>query len=240
MPSAPLLTFDCYGTLIDWEAGILDALLAAYPARGVDPRALLDAFHAAQNELKTSRYLTYRELLTEVARRLAETRGWDASREVAVTIPASIPRWRPFPDTKLALGLLRRAGFRLGILSNIDDDLLEGTLARLQVDFDHLGTAQALGSYKPAPAHFELGARWAEGAASWTHVAQSLFHDVIPASRLGIPVLWVNRRREVPYGGARPVFTAPDLAVAADWLIAREAAASAAEPEDDREAEPAI
>ncbi len=215
-----LLTFDCYGTLIDWEAGILGALRTAYAeAAAVADERLLREFHAAQNRLKTSEYRPYRRLLTETAVEVARASGWDTSDEAAAGVPASIPSWRPFPDTNPALSRLAAAGVALGILSNIDDDLLAGTLRHFEVEFGLLGTAQRLRSYKPAAPHFERGREWAAGFDRWLHVAQSLFHDVVPATSLGVPVLWVNRKGEARPDDADPVHVAPDLAAAAAWLL---------------------
>ena len=109
------------------------------------------------------------------------------------------------------------AGIRLGILSNIDDDLLAGTLRHLTVDFELTLTAQQLRSYKPAHGHF-LTARERIGDARWLHAAQSYFHDVVPARELGIPVAWINRKAEEPQGQARPDRNLHDLAELADWL----------------------
>ena len=215
-----LLTFDCYGTLIDWEAGILAALRAAYTeAAAVEDEALLGEFHTAQNRLKTSEYRPYRQLLTETSVEVARANGWDASDASAAGVPASIPSWQPFPDTNPALSRLAAAGVTLGILSNIDDDLLAATLKHFEVDFRLLGTAQRLRSYKPAGPHFERGREWAAGFDRWLHVAQSLFHDVVPATSLGVPVLWVNRKGELRPDDADPVHVAPDLAAAAAWLL---------------------
>jgi len=219
-----LLTFDCYGTLIDWETGILRALREAWPeSAALDDRALLDEFHEIQNRLKTDAYRRYRALLTEVSVAVAREHGWDDSEARAATIPASIPEWRPFDDTNSALGRLRDAGATLGILSNIDDDLLAGTLRRFDVAFDRLGTAERLHSYKPATPHFELGLAWAredaDGEAGWLHIAQSLFHDIEPATRLGLRAVWVNRRGEELPTSARPLHTAHDLAAAVDWIL---------------------
>ncbi|WP_420616399.1 haloacid dehalogenase [Candidatus Palauibacter sp.] len=217
-----LLTFDCYGTLIDWEGGILAALRTAYAeAAAVDDELLLGKFHAAQNRLKTSDYRPYRQLLTETAMEVARVNGWDTSEELAAGVPASIPSWQPFPDTNPALSRLADGGVTLGILSNIDDDLLAGTLRHFDVEFGLLGTAQRLRSYKPAAPHFERGREWAAGFDRWLHVAQSLFHDVVPATSLAIPVLWVNRKAEPRPDDAAPVHIAPDLAAAATWLLAR-------------------
>lgn len=225
MTRPELLTFDCYGTLIDWEEGILTALRAACPdARSAADRELLSDFHALQNERKTSAYRSYRRLLTEVTLALAGRRGWDVDEERAGRVPASIPEWRPFPDTGPALERLADAGFRLGILSNIDDDLLAGTLERLPVEFDVLVTAEKVRSYKPAPAHFEQAlARVAGDRSRLLHVAQSLFHDVRPAPEHGIPVVWVNRRREPLPVDLRPAAVVPDLAEAAGWILDRSA-----------------
>lgn len=219
--SGTLLTFDCYGTLIDWEGGILAALRAAYAeAAAVEDELLLGKFHAAQNRLKTSEYRPYRQLLTETAMEVARANGWGASEELAAGVPASIPSWQPFPDTNPALSRLADGGVTLGILSNIDDDLLTGTLKHFNVEFGLLGTAQRLRSYKPAAPHFERGREWAAGFDRWLHVAQSLFHDVVPATSLGVSVLWVNRRGEPRPDDADPVHIAPDLAAAAAWLLA--------------------
>ena len=123
---------------------------------------------------------------------------------------------------------MRDAGIRLGILSNIDNDLLLGTLTHFDVTFDRLGTAGDLRSYKPARPHFELGARWAadesddDGSGDrWIHVAQSLFHDILPATSIGLPAVWVNRRREQLPPDAKPVHEAPDLETAVDWILSR-------------------
>ncbi len=222
-----LLTFDCYGTLIDWETGILGALRSAYPTSAAIADETLGAeFHAIQNRLKTDEYRSYRSLLTEVAAELATSHGWDPSIDTAATVPASIPAWLPFEDTNRALKRLQDHGIRLGILSNIDDDLLTGTLEQLDVVFDHLGTAQQLKSYKPATPHFELGAEWARAEESadaedypWLHVAQSLFHDIVPTTRLGLRSVWLNRRGEARPADAAPVYEAPDLDTATDWIL---------------------
>lgn len=215
-----LLTFDCYGTLIDWESGILAGIRAAYPpAADVSNEALLGQFHSVQNKLKTSQYRPYRDLLTEVAATVAETHGWAGGRERAAMIPASIPSWLPFDDTNDALRRLDAAGVSVGILSNIDNDLLTETLKRFEIGFALLGTAQNLQSYKPAEPHFSRGREWAGEYEAWVHVAQSLFHDVVPATALGIPTVWVNRKSEPTPDDAKPIHIASDLASAAEWLL---------------------
>ena len=217
-----LLTFDCYGTLIDWEAGILAAIRASFPASaGLPDRELLESFHESQNTLKGGAYRSYRRLLAEAADELARARGWAVSGPAAEAVGASVPTWEPFDDTNDALVRLHEAGATLGILSNVDDDLLAGTLEQLAVPFDRLGTAERLRSYKPATPHFELGRRWSEEEddGRWLHVAQSLYHDIVPTTRLGIPSVWVNRLGETRRSDASPLYEAPDLAAAAEWIL---------------------
>jgi 2-haloacid dehalogenase/putative hydrolase of the HAD superfamily len=213
-----VITFDCYGTLIDWETGIAEAFRTAAAADGVTlkPEAILQAFFdeppAAQRP-----YATYREILTASAKRVGERLGWPVRRDRAGFLPDSVARWPPFPDTNGALGRLSRAGYELGILSNIDDDLLAGTRRQLTVPFGLLITAQQVRSYKPAPPHF-TAARERIGGRRWLHAARSYFHDVTPAVAHGIPVAWINRRSERPAGSARANWEFPTLTELADHL----------------------
>jgi 2-haloalkanoic acid dehalogenase type II len=218
-----LLTFDCYGTLIDWNRGIASAVREACPqTKSVTDEALLGSFYTIQDDLKTSEYRPYRQLLTEVTLELARRRGWDVSAERAAGVPASIPEWTPFPDTNDSLERLAGAGFRLGILSNIDDDLLAGTLRHFGVDFDLLVTAQSLKSYKPASPHFDRALEEVGGdRRGMLHLAQSLFHDVRPAGQMGIDVVWVNRGGEALPEDVAPAAVTPDLASAVDWVLDR-------------------
>jgi 2-haloalkanoic acid dehalogenase type II len=214
-----VLTFDCYGTLVDWERGITEAFRAAAAAEGVtlDPARVLAAYEEIEPVVEAERFRPYRDVLTETARRVAARMGWRLSDARAAFLADSLPSWRPFPDTNPALERLAAAGHRLGILSNVDDDLLAGTRRHFTVDFEFAVTAQQVRSYKPAPAHFET-ARRRIGRARWLHVAQSLFHDVVPACRLGIAVAWINRqgRRPAAATGAEAEFST--LAELADWL----------------------
>jgi 2-haloalkanoic acid dehalogenase type II len=214
-----VLTFDCYGTLIDWEQGITTAFTAAAAADGLTLArdAVLHAYHEIEPVVEAERYRPYHDVLVETACRVAARLGWPLSAERAAFLPASLPEWPPFPDTNAALERLARAGYRLGILSNVDDDLLAGTRRSLAVEFELIVTAQQVGSYKPAPGHFRE-ARARIGGARWLHAAQSYFHDVRPARAEGIPVAWVNRKGErSPDGGGadRELRTLGDLA---DWL----------------------
>ena len=139
-----VITFDCYGTLIDWGAGISDAFREAAAADGVklDPAAVLRAVFEREPEVQAAHYRTYREVLTVTAMEVAAALGWTVSRERAAFLADSLPRWKPFPDTNAALERLSRAGYELGILSNVDDDLLAGTRRHFTVSFPLLVTAQ--------------------------------------------------------------------------------------------------
>jgi len=198
-----VVTFDCYGTLIDWEGGIADAF--ARKARRLQrtaPRAdVLAAYHEVEPEIEGDAYRPYREVLVRAAERVARRLGWG---EVdGAFLAESLPSWVPFPDTNPALERLTKAGVRLGILSNVDDDLLAGTRRHLSARFDPIVTAQQVRSYKPAAAHFEEARRRLPAGARWLHAAQSYFHDVAPAKALGIPVAWINRKGEA-VGAAGP------------------------------------
>jgi 2-haloalkanoic acid dehalogenase type II len=214
-----VVTFDCYGTLIDWESGITAAFLDAAREDGLalDQDAVLAAYHAIEPVVEAEPFRPYREVLAETARWVAARLGWRLAEERSGFLAASLPSWQPFPDTNPALERLAAAGYRLGILSNVDDDLLAGTRRHLTVAFDPIVTAQQVGSYKPAHGHFLL-ARERIGDARWLHAAQSYFHDVVPARALGIPAVWVNRKREPPAGPARPDREVSTLAELADWL----------------------
>jgi 2-haloalkanoic acid dehalogenase type II len=212
-------TFDCYGTLIDWERGIADAFAAAVSAHGgnVEVRRVIEAYKRIEPGVEAERYRSYREVLTESALRVAREIGWALSESSAGFLAKSLPSWPPFSDTNPALERLAQAGFRLGILSNVDDDLLAGTRRRFTVPFDLIVTAQQVRSYKPADGHF-LTARNRIGGKHWLHAAQSHFHDVVPCRRLGIPVAWINRRGQATPEGQLPDRELRTLEDLADWL----------------------
>jgi 2-haloalkanoic acid dehalogenase type II len=214
-----VLTFDCYGTLIDWERGIAEAFAAAAGADGLalDRAAVLRAYHGIEPAVQAERYRSYRDVLAIVARAVAERLGWRLAPGREGFLPESLPAWPPFPDTNEALRRLRATGHRLAILSNVDDDLLAATRCQLAVDFDFVVTAQQVGSYKPAPGHF-LAARTRIAGAPWLHVAQSYFHDVQPARAHGIPAAWINRKAEPPLDARGPDHEFRTLAEAADAL----------------------
>jgi 2-haloalkanoic acid dehalogenase type II len=214
-----LITFDCYGTLVDWEGGITGAFSEAAVDDGVklDPRAVLLAHAEIEPRIQAAGYRSYREVLLQTAQAIADRLGWSISAERAAFLPESLPNWKPFPDTNPALERLAGAGYALGILSNIDDGLLSGTLQRLSVPFDPIVTAEQLRSYKPGQAHF-VEARRRAGKRRWLHAAQSYFHDVVPAHDLGVPVAWINRKAEAATGDARPDRELRTMTDLADWL----------------------
>jgi 2-haloalkanoic acid dehalogenase type II len=213
------VTFDCYGTLVDWDRGIGTAIVNAAAAAGVDlgHRRVMAAYHEIEPVVQAEAYRSYREVLEESVRRVAKRFDWELTLEQAAFLPHSIGHWPPFADTHEALGRLVSAGFRLGILSNVDRDLLAQTLAHLEVEFDLIVTAEDVRSYKPAHGHF-LAARRRIGEARWLHAAQSYFHDVVPARELDVAVAWINRKHEIPGGSARPDRELSTLAELADWL----------------------
>jgi 2-haloalkanoic acid dehalogenase type II len=214
-----VVTFDCYGTLIDWESGIGAWFEAAAAGDGIALARpeLLAAYAAIEPAVEAEAFRSYRDVLAETARRVANRLAWPLTLERARGLADSLPSWKPFPDTNPALERLAAAGYRLGILSNVDDDLLAGTLRHLTVPFDLLVTAQQVCSYKPSPGHFET-ARRRIGESRWLHAARSHFHDVVPCRALGIPVAWVNRSAEPGHAGTRPDLEVRTLAGLADAL----------------------
>jgi putative hydrolase of the HAD superfamily len=214
-----LITFDCYGTLIDWEGGIANAFQteAARDGLQLDREQIIKAYMEEESAVESAEYRAYRDVLSEAAQRVAARLGWQITADRAVFLPASLPAWRPFDDTNPALERLARK-FQLGILSNTDDDLIDATIRHFTVGFDPIVTAQQVRSYKPAFAHFQEGLARADGKRM-LHAAQSYFHDVVPASKLKLPVIWVNRKRERAFeGGPKPAAEVSNLAELADLL----------------------
>lgn len=190
---ASIVTFDCYGTLIDWESGIFQAFRSVSsiaPDRG----RLLETFVDEEARIEAGEWRPYREVLAETARKVGER--LDLSVGDGSFLSESLSTWIPFRDVNPSLEALREQGVLLGILSNIDEDLFAATRAHFTADFDFVITAGTLKSYKPAPAHF-LEARRRVGVRPWIHAAQSWYHDIVPAWKLGIRSAWINRRGEV-------------------------------------------
>jgi 2-haloalkanoic acid dehalogenase type II len=214
-----VVTFDCYGTLIDWERGIRAAFAAEAVRSGtpLELEAAVRLYGELEREVEHEPYRSYRGVLTETARRVAARLGWPLRPERTGFLAESLPAWPPFPDTNPALRRLADAGYRLGILSNVDDDLLAWTRRHFLVPFELVITAQQVGGYKPGRGHF-AAARAAIGRATWLHAAQSYHHDITPCAALAIPCAWINRKREAPGGDARPLRDFPAMTGLADWL----------------------
>lgn len=213
-----LLTFDCYGTLIDWEAGIIAAARRVGAAHGASPSdaAILASFGAAEHVVQAERYRSYRKVLALTLDRMGRELGFRPAPAECDAFAASVGDWPPYPDTVVALGRLA-ARYRLGIVSNVDDDLFAETRKHLATDFDWIVTAQQVGSYKPAPTHFrEMAMRSGIPVSRTLHVAQSLFHDIAPASVLGYATVHVNRPSRGGDSGATPPADAAPDATAVD------------------------
>ncbi len=210
------LTFDCYGTLIDWESGIAAAFekVAWTSGHSYDRNRVLKLYQQYEAAEEFS-YIKYREVLNRVARRICVEFGWRTQDYGFLT--ESLPRWRPFPDTNIALEKLATK-YSLGILSNVDNDLLERTRQHFTVPMQFVVTAEQVGSYKPEQGHFKE-ARKKIGVGQWLHVAQSFYHDVAPCSRLGIDVAWINRKQEASKDPKiTPLFIGRDLIALTNWL----------------------
>ena len=213
-----LLTFDCYGTLVDWEAGIIAAVQRVGAAHGASPTeaAILAAFGAAEHIVQAERYRTYREVLALTLDRMGHALGFGPTSAECDAFAASVGDWPPFPDTVDALARLATR-YRLGIVSNVDDDLFARTARHLRTDFDWIVTAEQVGSYKPAPAHFkEMAMRSGIPVDRTLHIAQSLFHDIAPANALGYATVHVDRPSRAGETGATPPADASPDAIVAD------------------------
>jgi 2-haloacid dehalogenase len=211
-----VLTFDCYGTLIDWEAGILAALRAPLAAHGIEAsdEQVLEAFARHEAEIEAGKYLPYREVLGEVLAAMVGHFDRKATAEERATFGGSVVDWPAFPDSADALAALQRR-FALAVITNCDDDLFAASNRRLGVTFDFVITAQQVGAYKPSRRNFEVAfERLDRPRDRILHVAQSLYHDHVPAKALGLTTVWVNRRHDRTGSGATPAADAtPDLVV---------------------------
>jgi 2-haloacid dehalogenase len=189
------LTFDCFGTLIDWRHGIRTTGELLFPGHGP---AFLDAYIPLEAKVENEgSFKRYRAVLTETTRRAARSLSLGLQPDDATALVSTIPYWPHFADVGPALGELRREGWKFALLTNCDRDIIALTQRRLPASFDAVVTAEDVSAYKPDPAHFKLfQSTFGASAAVWIHVAQSYFHDIRPTSELGISRIWVNRQGE--------------------------------------------
>jgi len=211
-----VLTFDCYGTMIDWETGIFSALrpiLAAH-RKSIPDSDLLQLYSELEASAEQGEFLCYRDVLQSVVRGFGEHLGFAPTADEVRSLPQSLANWQPFPDTVEALRKLK-GRHQLAVISNVDDDLFAATAPKLGVGFDHVITAQQAGCYKPCMRIFKLAEeRMGVSLDQWLHVGQSIYHDVIPAQSLGIATVWVNRPSPRPgAGAAKAAAGKPDLEV---------------------------
>jgi 2-haloacid dehalogenase len=221
------ITFDCYGTLIDWEAGILPALRSVLATHGqsLPDGAILELYGEFEAQAESGAYQSYRDVLESVVRQFGERCGFRPSNTELRSLHESIPAWPPFPDTVAALQKLAQR-YQLAVISNIDDDLFAETRKHLAVDFAGVITAQQARSYKPSLNNFRLALQTLGVEPSHLlHAGQSVYHDVIPAQALGINSAWVNRRSARPGVGAvlaasgKPDLEVPDVATLAALAV---------------------
>ena len=220
------LTFDCYGTLIDWETGILTALRRVLSPRGIEASddVLLEAYAAIEAPAEAGPYRTYREILAMGIRGIASAEGVEPDPSEVAAFADSVGDWPAFPDSAAALARLHQR-FRLGVITNCDDDLFARSATRLGIEFDWVVTAQQAESYKPDQRNFELAfERLGLPRERILHVAQSLYHDHVTAKRLGLSTVWIDRRHGRPGGGATPPADASPDATYLDMASFAEAA----------------
>jgi 2-haloacid dehalogenase len=188
-------SFDCYGTLIDWMGGIRATLRDLFPDRDADE--LLHRYHEIEPDVQHGRGIAYRQVLTEGLELLASREHLPLREDDRSALADSLPSWPPFHEVTSALTELRERGWRIAILSNTDPDYLDASFELIGVPTDLRITASEVGSYKPAPRHWEVFLeRSGVDRSRYVHVAASLFHDISPCADLGIPAVWINRQHE--------------------------------------------
>lgn len=216
------LTFDCYGTLIDWETGILSVLGPMLAAHGVEstPEAILHLYGEFEARAEQGPYRPYRRILEQVVRDFGLRMDFEPTVDELGSLAESLPNWRPFPETIPALRKLS-AQYGLAVISNIDNDLFALTAKRLKVPFRTVVTAEHTRSYKPGTAHFALALeRLGAERDEVLHVAESLYHDIAPARALGWSSVWVNRGRpKGEFGATLPARSRPDMEIATLKLL---------------------
>lgn len=211
-----VLTFDCYGTLIDWESGMLLALQSILSTHHIelDETSILEYFAKFESELEQGEYIKYRTVLQGVVQKFGEKLEFSPSTAELNALADSIQNWQPFSDTVEALKILKQR-FKLAIISNIDDDLFAFSAKRLLVPFDLIVTAEQVKSYKPSLQNFKVAIqKLGVLPENILHVACSVYHDIVPGRSLGLSTVWVNRRHgKQGAGAALPAQGQPDLVV---------------------------
>ena len=211
-----VLTFDCYGTMIDWESGIFSALHPVLKAHSqkISEVALLEMYADLELAAEQGEYSKYWDVLESVVRGFGQRLGFKPTEAEVRSLPESVKTWQPFPDTVAALQKLK-SRYQLAVISNIDDDLFTLTAPKLKVHFDHVITAAQARCYKPCTKIFRMAQeRMGVSPGKWLHVGQSIYHDVIPVKSLGIATVWVNRPSPRAGAGATKAASGkPDLEV---------------------------
>ncbi|MBP1654181.1 MAG: 2-haloalkanoic acid dehalogenase, type [Bacteroidetes bacterium] len=211
-----VVSFDCYGTLIDWESGILLALRVVLASRGIflPDDEILGRYAEYEADAESGAYIPYRQVLRKVVLRFGAGFGFSPDPDELECLGRSLPHWRPFDDAARGLGRLKKR-FKLAVLSNVDDDLFAHTRQRLGVEIDYVVTAGQVGAYKPSPAMFAaLIDRTTKDAGSILHIAQSPYHDILPGRDAGLTTVWVKRPSARGVFGATPaVSPQPDAEV---------------------------
>jgi 2-haloacid dehalogenase len=210
-----VLTFDCYGTLIDWESGILAALKPILATHNIklNDEQILELYAELEAKAEEGEFVKYKEVLRKVMQGMGNKLGFAPSPSELNCLVDSLKSWMPFPDTVDALQVLKKR-FKLAIISNIDDDLFALTAKHLKVEFDWIITAEQVKSYKPSLHNFKFAiGKIGISPEKILHVAQSIYHDIIPAKKLGLTTVWLNRKKEfgAEYGTAQPDLEVPDL-----------------------------
>jgi 2-haloacid dehalogenase len=211
-----VLSFDCYGTLIDWESGILKALKTILSNHNINigDQQILELFAQRESIQEERKYLKYREVLKKIVQNFGEKHSFEPSEEELNSLAESIQDWEFFPDTVRALKALQKR-YKLTIISNIDNDLFAYTAKKLEVEFDWIITAEQVKSYKPSLRNFEFAIqKMGIAPDKLLHVAQSVYHDIVPAKTMGLTAVWVNRRQgKEGFGATVPATGNPDLEV---------------------------
>ena len=215
------ITFDCYGTLIDWEDGIRNAIKKISDKNdfNINLDKISDKYIKAELQTEAEQYRKYHEILQLSAKKLLKSEGFDISNEDAFEFANSIYNWLPFAETHDVLAKLKDKGYKLVILSNIDNEIIKKSIELIGIDFDGVVTAEEVGSYKPAYNHWiEMLRRFNTNKKEVLHVAASYVHDIVPAKEQEFDTVWINRNSEKPSTSIKPNLELKDLRLLPDAL----------------------